>query len=32
MKNGKNLVSDVEDDEFEVEPEYEYRGGKTDPE
>ena len=28
----EELVSDVEDEEFEVEPEYEYTGGKTDPE
>ena len=26
------LVDDVEDDNFEVEPEYSYKGGKTDPE
>ena len=27
----EKLMTDVEDEEFEVEPEYEYRGGKTDP-
>ena len=28
----EELVSDIGDDEFEVEPEYDYEGGKTDPE
>ena len=30
-KEWEELVSDVGDDEFEVEPEYDYEGGKTDP-
>ena len=31
-KEWDELVDDVEDDKFEVEPEYSYEGGKTDPE